>query len=564
MNLYLEVKNKSIYNGSVGLSSFQREGITILYSGLEESVVSEIFIKYKDNNHFQFINDLQHTLFFIFLIDEEKKRILVINDKMSSNEIFYTKNNQGIFVSNSTKEILEKSNTNMEVDMDSVYEIITYFSIVPPKTIYKNISSVPLGGYLDIDCNQNEIELREYWKPEDFFIKEMDYSELENGTRNSLVAFFRDNKNIKNSTIALSSGVDSGGMLSMIKSIYGETPESITLGPYGATYKDMMKAKEMAKRNDSTNHAILPSLKDLPKIKEYVLDLNQPIDAGLLFGNSLIFEKTKELGYGNAIFGFGAEMMLGNLKISRVAYSIYKVEKLVPFFILKPIYRVMSIFKSFSKNQQEFLLNPSWFQRFLRARGPLFVHEKKYFKSISDNFVSHFESKAEKILSLKKLDILDKMVLLYIYSWVNYMQYRDLTAMGRKYGVNPILPFDDESVMRAFFKTPNIHRKRNDWNKQLIRDMFKPYVGEDMQKIEVGSLIIPYNSWFKDNYVSYIAYLKSNKIISKAVDLDMFEKDYNTVPESGLILMRMLGVAIWYDSSWDMENLKIFDSICSN
>lgn len=141
------------------------------------------------------------------------------------------------------------------------------------------------------------------------------------------------------------------------------------------------------------------------------------------------------------------------------------------------------------------------------------------------------------------------------------MQMRDLTSLGKKYGVKPYIPFDHPSVMKETFKTPNKFRKLNKWNKQVIRDVFSPYVSEKMKKGKVGSLIIPYNKLLIEKKDKFIKYLRSSEIINNIVDLDIYEKEFEKLPEPGLNLKRLVNLAVWYDINWDKNNLENFEKI---
>jgi hypothetical protein len=273
--------------------------------------------------------------------------------------------------------------------------------------------------------------------------------------------------------------------------------------------------------------------------------LNQPIEGPLLFAYGLILEKSSSLGLPKVVFGFGAEMLLGNLKICRLAYYLGFFEKVIPFFLLKPIYKLIGKIKKFSENQINFLVTRGWKDRFLIARGPLFGREKHLFKNLKrEEFLSSYYTKAGRILNLENVNLLDKIVLLYLNSWVNYMQMRDLGSLGRNLKTSPLIPFDHPLVIKQIFKTPNKFRKLNSWNKQVIRDIFKPYVNKEMYEGPVGSLIIPYNDWFKERQKEVIAYLRTNQTISNNIDLDKYIENVNSLPEPGLNLMRLLNYAV--------------------
>lgn len=493
--------------------------------------------------------------FMVVLHDAQKNILEIYNDKVSSNDILYNAADSFV-VSDNIKKLFEQSGVAMEVDRDSAHEFITFFDIVPPRTMYKNIYAVPFGSVLRYHQDSGVVDLESYWHPENLLMqKEGDYDSLIKKSRQALEMSMQE-VGFDGLGVSLSSGVDSGGLLSMLTKIKGAPVESVTMGPYGSEYKDVKFAQKTAEYNQSPNTLIYPKIEDLKKLPDFSEGLSKPVEATAIVAYGLLMETAAQSGISKLIFGHGAEMLVGNLKIMRLAYTLSKIERVIPRFILNPMYRLGSFIKGFSENQREFLLETSWVDRFLRTRGTLFIKEKKYYRNFNPGFIDGFKKKLKGIFAMKENSLLDQLVMCYLSGWVYYMQMRDFTMLGKRFNIKPVVPFDNPKVMREVFRTNNEFRKLNKWNKQVIRDIFRPYVNEDMYTGEVGSLIVPYNVWFQDNYPEFIAYLKTSPIVSDIIDLDLYENEFNLLPEPGLSLVRLLNLAVWYDVNWNPDNIQ--------
>lgn len=561
MAYIFKIKSNNFSAQPGDLDSRDSGNLSIFSKNLSSQEIDQVIKRYDKGDITNWFEETNRDLFFLCLYDKNKKIFFIANNKIGSNDILYYQKEDELIVSDNAKTLFSVAPVKMEIDFDRVYECITFLTLIPPKTIYKNIFSVPIASFLKYSSGSMVIE--EYWNVEKLFNKkENNYNNFVTESRKALISALKDQGAMEKTTgVSLSSGVDSGGLISLITKESGVSHPSVTIGPRGPKNKDLVFAKKIAEFNNSPNEAIYPAISDLIKLKDFMGDFNQPIDSALVFANSLIFEKAKELNMKSLVFGFGSEMFLGNLKMNRLAYVLGPIERFVPFFFLRPAYILFGKYKNFSNNQITFLTSKSWVDRFLRARGPLFSREKKIFKNKEFGFADHFKEKAEKVLKNRKIGLTDKIVIFYYYSWVNYMQWRDFMHISRKFGVGFSMPFNSTLVIESFAKAKDDFRKLSKWNKQPIRDIFRPYTNEEMYKSSVGSLIIPYNEWFKSCYRQFIPYLKSSYIISNTIDLEKYEKEYNTLPEPGLNLMRLLGIALWYDANWNTENLVNFEKI---
>lgn len=562
MKYFFEIEKNNIKVQNIGLKNIQEDKLQVFYDNLSEDEIKLFLEAYKKNNFKDFLSKTQKNGPLIFINDRQKNIFFAFNDKMSSNSIFYVKNSNKFFISDNPRKIFEISNLKPEIDNNSVYEFISYYSIVPPSTIYKNLKTIPIGSFLEIDFEKEE-SIKQYWNLEEIIKnKSNNYENFVRETRSLMVSSIEEDLiNSKETGLALSSGIDSSGILGIIKNGSEKDVKTITVAPYGLDYKDYIFAKQTSEHFNSENFPLIPKFSDIKKIKDFSTDLPQPIEGGVLFAYGLILDKAKEIGLDTVFMGHGAEMSLGNLKISKVLYKTRFLRFFLPKKIRNTIFSLIAKFKGFSSNQLNFLKSNSLTDRFLIARGPMFQDVKSIFKYLDEKFLESFKTKAKEIEAIKNLSIYDKVVLMYLNSWVNYSQVREYKYLQEKFNVYSSMPFDNPRVVEKMLSAKISFRKKNNWNKQAIRDMFRPFVSEKILNTQVGSLIIRYNKWFEENREPVFNYFYSSKILKNSIDLDILNKKIDKMLEPGLIMMRLLTLAVWYDSNWDKENLKNFDSI---
>lgn len=517
-----------------------------------------ILQNFKNNHLDAFLNNYTTVSFLIIILDKKSNKLIVVNDKFGTNEILIKIERGSINISDSIHYLVDSKNILDNIDYDSAYEALSFYSIMPPKTIFKNIHSVALSHYEIIDIESKRTEAILYWDLDAL---------LNNKNKNydNLVKQFRDIFTERTrflagdgTAIALSGGIDSGGILGIVnQAVHKDNILSITIGGHGEKTVDLTSSRDTIDRLGVRNIEVYPILEDIKKLVNFYKDLSCPILADTVLPYSILAEVAGKHGFNKLLFGFGAEMHLGNLKVCKIAYRLSVIEKLIPKILMNVLYNLIVNMRGYSENQKMFLLASSWSERFLFARGPHYIHDKKFYRKISENFFQELVERF-KIIEKKKINLLDRLTQMYFFSWVSYMQLRDCNMLSKKYNVKVFSPYDTPEVLSVMYSTPNKFRKKNKWNKQLIRDMYKPYVSEKLYTGANRSMIIPYGKLLTGYYQPYYDYLKTSKIMQRLVDLDSYEKQHQFHPEPGLNLIRFLGMALWYDTNFNETNLNNF------
>jgi asparagine synthetase B (glutamine-hydrolysing) len=523
--------------------------------------LEELLQDYANGELERALDEASEPRFLLCINDKGKDMLIVANDKFGTNEIYFAQNNGELDISNCIENLLVNGRPN--INIYSFYEIVSLFTVMPPRTIYEGIYSVPMSTLITYGYKSDSLHMPfRYWKPEKFFGKKRsNYGEHIEKVREQFLKALEMETDCDFS-VALSGGIDSGGILGMLTAITKKTVPSITFGGHGKDTPDLESSRLTAEENNSTNYELYPSLDALRKMPSYVKGFNQPISGEHVFPYCKMFEKASMLGFSKMFFGFGAEMLLGNLKISRVYKRLRWFEKFTPRFLRNVFYRIAGYLFRLSKNQIDFLLSKNWTQRFMLARGPLFTRESHLYKKLPADFKKVIESELDAKIGQSKINQMDKFVLMYLLGWVNYLQLRDHAVMARQFGIVPVSPFDTPAVAEELFRTPDKFRKLNKWSKQVLRDMNRPFVSDRLYNRAVRSLIIPYEKFFDGVEEYFFKYLRQSPLLLEMIDLERFCSEYSNLPQPGLTLMRLISIALWYDTHWNDSGVEKFERAC--
>ena len=455
------LKNKKLDLVAENLIQKDFREVSFFYDGLTKENIDIIINKYFENKLVTFFDEGNFDHFLLFIFDPKNNKFLAFNDKFGSNEIYCFEKDNNNIITNDIVSFFKKKNIEPKINQEALKELLFFQSIIPPRTIYKKVVSVPIASYLEIHLETLNMKINNYWNIHKLFEnKEKKYKDLIIDIRKALLDNLVKVKD-KIPTVSLSGGIDSGGLLGMLKSISTKPASSITVGAYGPNSFDLKSSRRTAIYNKSINYEIYPKINDIEKIIQVSKGLNQPIEGSFIIPNSLILEKAKKIGSTDVVFGFGAEMLLGNLKISKASDILSKIEKIIPSVILTCIYRILGKLNLVSENQLAFLLAVNnWPKRFIYARGTLREREEFIFKNKNESFLDSYISKMNNIMKLSSIGLVDKIVIFYFYSWVNYLQTQTLNILSKKYLVNSIIPFDSINVIKKIFKTSDVFRKK--------------------------------------------------------------------------------------------------------
>ncbi len=100
--------------------------------------------------------------FAIALWDETRRELFLARDRLGVRPVFYTLQNQELIFGSEIKTLFARGGFSAEIDPEALREIFTYWSPLPPKSVFKGIYELPPGCTMTV-CN-GQIDIQPYWK----------------------------------------------------------------------------------------------------------------------------------------------------------------------------------------------------------------------------------------------------------------------------------------------------------------------------------------------------------------------------------------------------------------
>ena len=110
------------------------------------------------------INGLESTLvkirgiFAFALYNDANHEVTLVRDRFGTKPIYFSFINGTLFFASTIKALQIK----LEIDLDSLHEYLTFQNIIPPRTLYKNVSILPPGKILKFKRKDEEPRITEW------------------------------------------------------------------------------------------------------------------------------------------------------------------------------------------------------------------------------------------------------------------------------------------------------------------------------------------------------------------------------------------------------------------
>ncbi|HEY5383479.1 MAG TPA: asparagine synthase-related protein [Candidatus Paceibacterota bacterium] len=550
MSFFLKSGNAMYWKSD--MEHIELDNVRLFSRALDVREASGMLAAYCGGTLASYLNALDTPVFLAVIIDESDDSVLIVNDKFGSNQLFYAVRDGVLYASDDVTSLFAAWQDAPRIKAASAYELLELYTVCPPRTLFEGVSAVPMASILH--CRGIETRLEPYWNVREVLAsKTRDYESLVGEFRDSFIKSLKRGYKKGETGVALSGGLDSGGALAVLTHIAAEPIPSLSYGPHGKTSGDLVGARASAKESGSPQTFLYPSLVDLARLPDMMRGLSQPFTVDVLFPNAMLFEQARTMGIKRLVFGYGSEMLLGNLAMAKYADSVRRVERLLPRFLSRALFSVYARYKKLSQNQLEFLMADSWGRRFLQVRAPLFTRNKRVYARLPRDFSDLFIYELDALV--QDLPLNDAIVRMYLTTWENYLQWHDVGSLARRYGIECVMPFDTPAVAETLFHAPLEFRRLMGWDKKMIRDMFKPFITERLYHAKGKSLVVPYTEFLAPVRNDLLEYLATSTLITDLVDINLYRQSYGSLPEPGLHLARLFGLAVWYDVNWNTENL---------
>ncbi len=246
-------------------------------------------------------------IFAFALWDSNQRRLLIARDHLGVKPLYYTFLGDRILFGSEIKALLADPTCPKEVEIEALSQLFTLRYVPSPRTLFKGIQKLPPGHRMVVQASGIHIE--RYWKTTPHIRTDVNEGELieeyQSLVEDAVRLQMRSDVPVG---LFLSSGVDSGALLSMMSKLSNQPVRTFTIGfENGEATNETDDARAMSKMFQSDHSEMVLGPQDYQKYYErYLWDLEEPVGnetAAAFYFVSMITSKSVKV----ALTGQGAD-----------------------------------------------------------------------------------------------------------------------------------------------------------------------------------------------------------------------------------------------------------------
>lgn len=270
---------------------------------------------------------------FVFAIwDERNHALFVARDRVGIRPFFYTVTDNQLIFASEMKAILAALPQLPQLDLTTLDQIFTYWSPLPPRTIFQGIQSLPPGHFMRVQNGQIAIE--RYWQPE-FPVEPvkngLSLAETAVQLRHHLTEATRLRLRADVPVGAyLSGGLDSSTIAALLYHDISQRLETFSIAFTDAAFDESRYQQQMAAHLGTEHHVITCTHADVGRaFPDVIYHTETPILRTSPVPLYLLSDFVQKAGIKVVLTGEGADEFLGG-------YNIFKEALLRHFWAREP------------------------------------------------------------------------------------------------------------------------------------------------------------------------------------------------------------------------------------
>jgi asparagine synthase (glutamine-hydrolysing) len=155
---YTIVFNGEIYNYESLKINLEKDGVSFVSHSDTETILQS-YIKYGIVKTLESL----HGMFAFAILDIKINKIILARDRMGIKPLYYKFDNEDLIFSSEIKSIKKLSDDKLNLDFNSSANYFYHRHIPEPSTIYKEISTVESGEYIEYQLEEQSLTKNIYW-----------------------------------------------------------------------------------------------------------------------------------------------------------------------------------------------------------------------------------------------------------------------------------------------------------------------------------------------------------------------------------------------------------------
>ncbi len=505
-------------------------------------------------------------MFAFSIYDKRKNKLFIVRDHFGIKPLYYNLQDGKISAfASEIKSILEDKNVKRDVNIDYVFDYVSFQYNPHEETFFKNIYKLAPGHTLTVDLENGQYLIEKYWQWNFNEQRDTDYEKSRDDIKKILTDSVQHHM-IADVPVAsfLSSGVDSS-IIAMIAQremqAQGKNLKTYTIG-FKDIDSEIFDVKEFADFIKSDHKEITVTFEDyFESLKKCVWHFDEPIaDPSAISLFLLSREVAKEVKV--VLSGEGADELFGGYGIYQEPHNKYiqlisKQPEWFKFVFLKPLLSIVNfkvrlfpvlagfpgvsfLNRALTPVQSRYIGNANLFKE--KEKEKLFKNYK------AQDLIAKLDLQQQDV---SKLSPSEYMQFADIHNWMrgDILQKADKMTMANSLELR--VPFLDVEVSKVAEGLIDDWKYKNGTTKFILRDAFSKDMPERTNKRPKLGFPTPWHIWLKQDSDKVKSIIMENKLISEICNLDYIESLFSKSKLNDKFTARriftLLMLSLWYN-----------------
>lgn len=493
----------------------------------------EVILHLYEDQGMEFLN-LLNGQFAFAIYDKNKRTLFCVRDQLGILPLFYTFTRDTFIFGSEIKAILEHPLVEREVDLVGLDQVFTFAGLISPRTMFKNISSLENGHYLQVN-EHGKLSKHEYWdlvypegevvmngKPEQYYVDRLEEL-FDASIRLRLRADVP-------SGLYLSGGLDSSMIAMKVDQLVpGIRKEAFSIDFVESQISESVYQKLIAKESNSNLNKKIFFFRDISeRLQQAIYHCECPLKETYNTASLSLSESVRNKGIKVILSGEGADEFFAG-------YVGYRFDKM----------RAMNLVQNTATNEEEQLRQRLWGDKdFFYERQFLEFDQVKqslYSDAVNASFdevncLNHHVINKERI---RNRSVLNKRAYIdYKIRLVDHLVSDHGDRMALANSVEVRYPFMDKDLIEFSTRIPNDLKLKDFTEKYILRKMAGRFMPKSVAEREKFGFVAPGSPYLLQNKVEYINDLLSYDLIKKQgfFNADEVEKLKKTYSQEGFTI----------------------------
>ena len=528
---YIIVFNGEIYNFKI-IRSYLKEKIQFKTNS-DTEVLLELISSVGPKKAIYLLNGI-----FAFAVwDKKKRKLFVCRDRVGVKPVYTYYDGVNFAFASELKALKKLPWINLELDKKSISSYVRLNYIPSPYSIFKNVSKLSPGSFLEIDLKKS-LKKKKYWKILDILEKKNFASSndtlhiIENAVKNQMVSDVPVG-------VFLSGGVDSSLIAALAQKNSKKSINSFTIGFKDDQFNEARFAKKVSRILGTNHNEVFFNFKNLDDLIDLIpIVYDEPFADSSQLPTLLLSQITKKK-VTVALSGDGGDEMFAGY------YRYFLVEKYQKYIFKQPLLLKLLLRKIINfipkklwDNLGTLLPNNYGGKQFgdkLLKLSSLLTNKDE--TSFQQRIISNCNDLSDLLYEKeeKKVDYFDKKYetlfkdttfRMQVLDFLIYLPDDILTKVDRASMNNSLevrVPFLDNNVIEHAFSLEKKNKIKGSEGKIILKKVLKNFLPDSLINRPKMGFGIPLDNLIRENFSDKIEYYLNSKIVR---DQNIYNLEY--------------------------------------